>query len=78
MTHPRMIEVSLIQLESLRYIHKSGPIQDGDLPSKSARDALIVKGLVISIIVKGDDGYQACTLEGANLLRVIRDELSRV
>lgn len=45
--------------------YKHGPLLDGDVPSKSGRDRLLAKGYMAKIVVKGVDGYNACTQKGA-------------
>lgn len=76
--HIRTIEVSPIQLETLRAIHNGGPLWDGDVPSKTARDDLLEKGLIEKVVVKSEDGFQACTYRGRAFLRSIQDEIERV
>lgn len=51
---------------------EKGPLFDGDVPSKTGRDALVEMGYMAHIVVKGQDGYNACTYKGASAYRVIR------
>ena len=50
---------------------KRGPLHDGDVPSKSGRDQLLVKGYMAKIVVNGEYGYNACTHKGAWAQRLI-------
>lgn len=49
----------------IRASYDHGPLYDGDVPSKSGRDRLLVKGYMAKVVVKGVDGYNACTHKGA-------------
>lgn len=49
---------------------KHGPLWDGDVPSKTGRDALVGKGLAARIVIKDcQGGYQAATAHGGNVYR---------
>jgi len=50
---------------------ESGPLWDGDVPSKSGRDEAITKGFAIRVVYQGQDGYTAATYKG-------RDEYCRL
>jgi hypothetical protein len=50
--------------DTLLCAHKHGPIFDGDVPSKTARDQLVSEGFMEKVVVKGQDGYNACTYKG--------------
>lgn len=52
------------QLDTLVALVEQGPLWDGDVPSKSGRDALLEKGLAVRVVVKGADGYTAATYRG--------------
>jgi len=41
-----------------------GPVDDGDIMSKSDRDALIHLGLATKVAVKGEQGFTAATYKG--------------
>ncbi|NPT59685.1 hypothetical protein [Paraburkholderia elongata] len=56
-------------IDTLVALVENGPLWDGDVPSKSGRDTLVVAGLASCIVVKGEDGYQAATLAGAAAYR---------
>lgn len=55
--------------DTLCALHTAGPLWDGDVPSKSGRDELLKKKLAAKIIVKNEEGYQACTYRGHRVLR---------
>ena len=48
-----------------------GPLYDGDVPSKSARDTLVSDGFISKVIVKGEDGFNACTYKGLRAYRIL-------
>lgn len=50
--------------DTLVALIEQGPLFDGDVPSKSARNNLIEKGLAIKCPIKGEDGYQVATYVG--------------
>jgi hypothetical protein len=58
---PRMTD---IHLESLLFLIEKGPVDDGDVPSKSTRDDLVTWGYAARIRVKDQDGYNAATHYG--------------
>lgn len=45
--------------------YKSGPLFDGDVPSKAGRNRLLEKGYMAKVVVKGEYGFNACTHKGA-------------
>lgn len=51
--------------DCIRAAYKNGPLFDGDVPSKSGRNSLLEKGYMAKVVVKGEDGYNACTHKGA-------------
>lgn len=51
--------------------YKHGPLFDGDVPSKTGRDSLISMGYMAKVVVKGEDGFNACTHKGAWAYRLI-------
>lgn len=57
--------------DTLRAAYLNGPLFDGDVPSKAGRNDLIGKGLIAKVIVKGDDGFNACTQRGFWAKRVL-------
>lgn len=72
----RTEELTSAARDTLRACYDLGPVWDGDLPSKSGRDELEDLGMVQGVVVKGEEGYNACTYMGARayrLLEVMRD-----
>lgn len=53
--------------DSLIALLEAGPLWDGDVPSKSGRDSLIEMGLAVRVIMKGEQGYTACTYTGGQV-----------
>lgn len=56
--------------EALYQLHAKGPVWDGDVVSKSERDALLDIGACAKVCVKGEQGFNACTYGGRMLLRI--------
>jgi hypothetical protein len=56
--------------EALYQLHSHGPVWDGDLISKNDRDVLLGIGACAKVVVKGAEGFNACTYFGHRLLRV--------
>jgi hypothetical protein len=52
------------EIDTLVALVESGPLWDGDVPSKVARDSLIARGFAVRVVVKGEDGWQAATYAG--------------
>lgn len=57
--------------DTIRAAYRSGPLFSGDLPSKTARDSLVAEGFMVQCVVKGEDGFNACTHKGAWAHRLI-------
>lgn len=57
-------QLSGAEFDTLWAIHQNGPLTAGDLPSKTARDFLADLGVVVMVVVKGDDGHWASTQLG--------------
>jgi hypothetical protein len=51
-------------IAALRQLYLHGPVEDGDLCSKSGRDTLLNLGMASKCIVKAQEGYQVCTYKG--------------
>lgn len=51
---------------------EQGPLFDGDVPSKSCRDELIHGGYMSKVVVKGEEGQNACTQKGALAYHLIK------
>jgi hypothetical protein len=56
-------------IDTLVALVERGPLEDGDVPSKTGRNILCELGLASKVVVKGQDGYQAATYEGAEAYR---------
>lgn len=48
------------------------PIHDGDLVSKTTRNILVDKGLMIRTLYKGDEGYNTITMRGNCVLKLLQ------
>lgn len=57
--------------ETLVALATVGPLADGEVPSKPGRDALVQLGFASRILVKGIEGFAACTNTGARAYRVL-------
>lgn len=57
--------------DTLIALVEQGPLWDGDVPSKTGRDALISQGLAVRVVVKGEDGWQAATYAGRDLYKAL-------
>lgn len=61
------------QREQLKQLVERGPVWDGDVVSKSARDDLIGLGLATRVCVKGEQGFTAANYRGWDVLRAALD-----
>lgn len=52
----------------LRHLIKNGPVEDGDVISKTCRDDLVRWGLAVRVLVKSRWGYTAATYTGGHAL----------
>lgn len=57
--------------DTIRAAFTAGPLDDGDVPSKSARDDLLEEGMIAKVVVKGEEGFNACTYRGAAAYRLL-------
>lgn len=57
--------------ETLIALVESGPLWDGDVPSKTGRDSLLRQGLAVRVVVKGEDGWQAATYAGRDAYKAL-------
>ena len=67
-------EVDLFSQEQSDMIcdcYQRGPIHDGDLTSAVARDLLVRGGYLSRVVMRGDEGYNACTYRGASAYQLI-------
>lgn len=58
------------QRDVIRAAYLKGPLEDGDVTSKSARDILITDGFISKIVVNGQDGFNACTYKGRDAYKL--------
>ena len=58
--------------DTLYGLFEQGPLYDGDVCSKQERDVLLDKGYCAKVVVKGQDGYNACTYKGRRLYRCFK------
>lgn len=56
--------------EALYQLHAKGPVWDGDVVSKADRSSLLDVDACAKVIMRGQEGYNACTYLGRRLLRV--------
>ena len=59
------------EIDTLIALVESGPLEDGDVPSKTGRDSLLRRGLAVCVIVRGQDGFQAATYSGRDAYQVL-------
>ena len=57
--------------DTIRAAFRDGPLYDGDVPNKSARDALLEEGMMAKVVMRGQDGFNACTHRGAWAYRLL-------
>lgn len=57
--------------DTLRACHDAGPLWDGDVPSKAHRDDLLEVGAIAKVVVRGEEGFNACTYRGRSLLKAL-------
>jgi hypothetical protein len=57
--------------DTIRAAFRIGPLDDGDVPSKVSRDALLAKGMIAKVVVRGQYGFNACTYRGAFAYRLL-------
>ena len=64
--------------DTLVGMHDHGPLHDGDVVSKAERDRLLSGGYCAKVVVKGLEGFNACTYRGRKLHDCIkaRNELN--
>lgn len=58
-----------LQREALRQLVEQGPVWDGDVLSKSARDDLLQCGLASRACVKGEQGFTVANYRGWDVLK---------
>lgn len=62
---------SVLTPDTLSALVEKGPLEDGDVPSKTERNQLIKDGLAVRILVKGEDGNTAATYFGRDVYKYI-------
>lgn len=67
----RVQEMNSAERDTLIGAFRQGPLYDGEVPSKSGRDALLSDGFIAKVIVKGEDGFNACTYKGLRAYRIL-------
>lgn len=70
----RTQEMSGGERDVIRAAYRNGPLDSGDIPSKSARNKLEQDGFMVRVVVNGSDGFNACTHKGAWAYRLIEAE----
>lgn len=55
--------------EVLKQLLFKGPVFDGDISSKSARNALLTLGLAVRCCFKGEQGYTAASYRGGSVFQ---------
>lgn len=65
-------ELSSGAREVLESAFENGPLESGDLVSKAGREECEAKGLMIQVVVKGEDSFNACTHLGAWVVRLFK------
>ncbi len=64
------IQMPQIDYETLLGCRKNGPSHDGNVLSKASRDYLVTIGAVARVVVKNEQGYNACTYKGWHLAKI--------
>lgn len=67
----RVQEMKASESDTLTGAFKHGPLHDGDVPSKTGRDILVSEGFMAKVVVKGEDGFNACTYRGLMAFRIL-------
>ena len=67
----RVQEMSSGERETIKAAFNHGPLYDGDVPSKSSRDTLVKDSFIAKVVVKGEDGFNACTYKGRWAYRIL-------
>lgn len=67
------LKVPKVVLETLCKIVENGPVADGDMPSIEARGHLILWGICVRVLVKGEQGFTAATYDAGHLLTAVEE-----
>ena len=65
--------LSTTDIECLSSICDEGPLHDGDVLSKTSRDNLVRLNFVTKVVVKGNEGMNACTSLGFKAKSLIKE-----
>jgi hypothetical protein len=63
--------LSPAQVEVLRQLVTRGPVYDGNVASKAARDDLLQMGIASRACVNGEQGYTVATYRGWDVLKSV-------
>lgn len=66
------------ELDTLTTLVENGPLWDGFIKNKSAKDILIKKGLATNVVANGSDGYVAAAYAGRDIYKKIYGESSSI
>jgi len=58
--------LTTVQKDMLKQLYENGPVWDGDVISKSARDDLLEMGLASRAIVEGEYGFTVANYDGGH------------
>ena len=61
--------------DTLAGIYERGPLWAGDLPSKMGQGVLLRQGFAVQVVMKGEDGYTACTYDGQSAYKLLKSGL---
>ena len=70
----RVQDMTNSEIELIKALYENGPLDDGDIPSSKDRDILLAEGFISKRVIKGKNGYNACTHRGQmayNLLKTM-------
>lgn len=70
-TYSLRTAMSAVHHESLAQLVQQGPVHDGDVISKQARDDLMQWGLAQRACVRGEQGYTAANYRGWDVLKAM-------
>ncbi len=65
------IALEFTQACTLLALFHNGPLHDGEIPDATERNWLRDQGFCSRMVMKGEDGYNACTYRGAWLTRCV-------
>lgn len=68
----RVQEMTSGERDCIKASFERGPLWAGDVPSKTARDVLTGEGFMEQVVVKKEEGFNACTYKGARAYRLLK------